>query len=137
MQATFYWTKMTAAVCLLMLLLSSGAWAGQVDHPEVEVDLATLTASGSLVGARYSADSTQYLTCRVQVIAVDAAPYIVCEARDIQGTLLTCLSGRLQYVDAVLGLNDYGYVAFTVVEDAQGVQRCDTLEVGTFAQHLP
>jgi hypothetical protein len=129
--------RVITALCLLALLLSSGARAGQVDHPEVKVDLATLTASGSLVGARYSADNTQYLTCRVQVIAVDAAPYIVCEARDAQGTMLTCLNGKPQDVDAVLGLNDYGYVAFTVVEDAQGVKRCDTLEVDTFAQYLP
>jgi hypothetical protein len=106
------------------------------EAPEVYVDLTTLTACGSFVGARYSTDATQYVLCRAQVLAADAEPYMVCEARDLQGDTLTCL-GTAGYVDAVLGMPDYGYVQFTAAADAQGVKRCTSLEVGTFAPLLP
>jgi hypothetical protein len=106
------------------------------EPPEVHVDLTTMTACGSFVGARYSADATQYVLCRVQVLEKDTAPYTVCEARDLQGDTLTCL-GTAGYVDAVLGIPDYGYVQFTVADDAKGVKQCTSLEVGTFAPLLP
>lgn len=106
------------------------------EPPEVHVDLTTMTACGSFVGARYSTDAAQYVLCRAQVLAADAEPYMVCEARDLQGDTLTCL-GTAGYVDAVLGMPDYGYVQFTAAADAQGVKRCTSLEVGTFAPLLP
>jgi hypothetical protein len=62
-----------------------------------------------------------------------AEPYVVCEARDQWGTTLTCLGTEPGYVDAVLGMRDYGHVVFTVAADGA----CTFLAVGTFAKHLP
>ena len=124
-------------LCGLLLLLSSGAWAGQSSYPEVYIDLTTSTASGSFVGARDSADIQQYLYCAVKVTSPNGNAYMECDSRDAQGNTLQCISAKPAYVDAVLGLTDYSHVMFTVIEDAQGVRRCDSLEVETFARYLP
>ena len=83
--------------------------------------------------ARASADTLQYILCRTVVSTPDAAPYVVCEARDQAGTTLACLSATPGYVDAVLGLHDSGSVVFTA--DARG--SCTSLQVGTVAKLVP
>src|SRR3954451_19157861 len=77
----------TAVLGLAMFSHSIPAWAGQVSLPEVEVGINF--ARGSMVGARYSGDSKQYIACD---FANGLGPSISCSAQDKTGKRFYCTS---------------------------------------------
>ena len=77
-----------AALGMTLLTTTVPTWAGSVSYPEVSIQTATtdIYVRGSMVGARYSADSRQYIGCYI-----NAAPFVVCSASDSAGNLLAVL----------------------------------------------
>jgi hypothetical protein len=81
-----------------------------VSTTEVSINRVTatyMTASGSIAGARYSADSAQYIGC-----AINAAPHIYCYARDSAGNVASCFSNDPQHIAAGRQLTDSSHLRF-------------------------
>jgi hypothetical protein len=98
----------TAVLGLALLLNSIPAWAGYVsDFP---VFVTTKSASGSLTGARYSADSTQYIGCDSH--SPSTASSVYCSAQDSAGKSLYCFSTDPRFVDAVKAMTDSSHIYF-------------------------
>jgi hypothetical protein len=118
-----YVQKLIGTAVLGLALVSHGipAWAGYVTQSEVTV--ATNYAYGSIAGARYSADSQQYISCTLQK---SGGPFVWCAARDKAGKYFSCSSTDARYVDAVKGMTDSSYISFS---SAPGTTSCNYLEV--------
>jgi hypothetical protein len=111
--------KMLGLTALGMTLLASTVptWAGSAGTQEVFVysnSNATGTiASGSMVGARYSADSKQYIGCTLHA-RPNAAPSITCSALTSAGKSAACTSTDPEYVEQTQRLTDSSYLRFEV-----------------------
>jgi hypothetical protein len=73
------------------------------------------TASGAVRPARYSSDSTQYITCGIASDAVSSA-YVSCSARDSAGASLYCYTSTPSTValNALSSVNDTSFIYFQV-----------------------
>ena len=71
-------------------------------------------ASGSMVGARYGAGSSQFIGCNI--IAANGAPsdeYVVtCAATDRTNHYLNCASTNLQFQEVIQGMTDSSHIYF-------------------------
>jgi len=109
-------TKMLGFAALGMTLLATTipTWAGLVGTQQVSVSINqyATSGSGSMVGARYSADNQQHIGCSIQVGRYDAAPSVSCGARNILGAYYYCYSLNPRYVEAVQGMTDSSYISF-------------------------
>jgi hypothetical protein len=116
------------------------AWAGNVSLFEVYIyyDDATHNsggASGSMAGARYSADSLQYIGCGTQNPAEGAtfSVFVECFAKDSTGKYVICDRFDDERFAAVLTtMTDSSFISFTwkpVPPSQGGYNRCDTLAV--------
>jgi hypothetical protein len=115
------------------LLLSSAAWAGFNNTPEVAVQLSVGgggSATGSMVGARFSADAIQYIGCNLQGGATQAT--VVCSARDKNNRALVCSTTNAWMREAAQGITDSSYFYFTV--NSSGA--CTYLNVRDSSEHL-
>jgi hypothetical protein len=92
-----------AALGMTLLATTVPTWAGYVSASEVSISSTgdVRLATGSMVGARYSADSTQYIGCYI-----NAAPFAVCFARDSAGTFLGCVSHEEKHIASVQRMTD-------------------------------
>ena len=126
--------RIATAIYALTLLLSTMAFAGQMEHPGVQIS--GMTATCSFVGARYNNNSNEFCLCRLQVLSIGNEPYAVCEAEDQGGVALTCYSNQPAYVDAVVGVRPFSQIEFTAVEQ-NGDLLCGELHVSTHSKHLP
>ena len=104
--------KMLGLTALGMTLLGTTVptWAGLASTSEVVTKRTDnyIWAQGSLVGARYSADNKQYIGC-----SINAAPYVVCSARDSAGRFFGCTSYEAQHVAAVQAMTDSSHIFFS------------------------
>ncbi len=122
-----YLHKLIGTTALGLALLSQGvpAWAGLQFRPEV--DVSSNYARGSMAGARYSADSTQYIGCNFY------SPVVSCSATDKTGKNLYCKAYGLHWGTAIKSITDFSHVLFTVAPDGT---TCSSLVVDNFSQHL-
>jgi len=118
----------TAVLGLTLVSQSLPAWAGGVSFPQVTVGPSS--ASGSMVGARYSADSQQYIGCR---FSNTYGPYVVCVARDNTGKSLFCTSNESRYLAAAKAITDFSNIEFGVTP---GTTSCSRLAVYNYSDHL-
>ena len=112
------------ATAVLGLALSSNclpAWAGDIGLAEVLIG--PDSARGSMVGARYSADSRQYIGCS---FSNTNGPFVTCWAVDRTGKSLLCTSNNEQGAAAVKAMTDSSDIAFGVVP---GSAACKFLHV--------
>ncbi len=105
------------ALGLTLFINIAPTWAGKVGaHAQVAVGTNQQIgwyASGSMVGARYSADRTQSIGCSVWSIATPTfPPSVSCSARDSQGVSFHCNSYEPSLVGAVQGMTDSSYIYF-------------------------
>lgn len=84
------------------------AHAGFTNLYQANVNTASKTFYGSMVGARNSADNTQYISCAY--IAFSTNPYIRCSARNSAGITGSCTSTQPQHFESVAGLNNESYL---------------------------
>jgi hypothetical protein len=108
-----------------MTLLSNivPTWAGQVYAPQVSISSngTSRFAEGSMVGTRYSADSTQYIGCYI-----NAAPFVVCSARDSTGNFFGCISYEEKHIASVQRMTDSSSFQFSV---KLGSSACDSIYI--------
>ena len=100
-----------AALGLTLLSYTVPTWAGTACKPEVSIQrFSTRTdVVGSMAGARYSTDSTQYIGC-----SINAAPFVVCEARNRAGQFASCISYNASHIGAIQGMTDSSAIRFVV-----------------------
>jgi hypothetical protein len=118
----------TAVLGLALVSQSFPAWAGLVYTPEVFVG--SSGAVGSMAGARYSADSIQYIGCS---ISNTNGPYVSCSAWDKTGKALSCTSTESRYLTAAKAITDFSAINFSVTP---GSARCSYLGVDNYSMRL-
>ncbi|QGX40984.1 hypothetical protein [Permianibacter aggregans] len=116
--------KYTALAASAMLAMSSASFAGFTNH--YQVNIVGNTAYGSFIGARQSADATQYIYC-ASVNFTTSSPYVVCGARTAAGAVKSCTSTDPGHMEAVRGLSNESYVYMRW--DDSG--RCDYIYTST------
>lgn len=118
----------TAVMGLAMLLNSMPTWAGQRELPQVTV--VSNGASGSMVGARYSNDSQQYIGCLFYETLIDK--FVSCTARDRTGKTFTCSSYDPRWVTVVKAISDSSYIG--LVGSNNGT--CTSLTIENHSRYL-
>jgi hypothetical protein len=118
----------TAVLGLALVSHSLSAWAGNANRPQVTVG--THDAYGSMAGARYSADSQQYIGCRY---SNTTGPYVICLAKDNTGKSLYCTGFESRYLAAAKAITDSSFVKFGVTP---GSAYCTKLEVTNNSYYL-
>jgi hypothetical protein len=125
MKASLHKLIGTTALGLALFAQGVPAWAGLQFRPEVSVS--STSARGSMAGARYSADGTQYIGCNFY------SPVVSCGATDKTGTSLSCRAVGLHWGTAIKSITDFSHILFTVAADGT---TCSSLVVDNFSQHL-
>jgi len=122
--------KLIGTAVLGLSLFANGlpAGAGTVSHPQVTVG--TSGADGSMAGARYSADSQQYIGCR---FSNTTGPYVICLARDSAGKSLSCAGFESRHLAAAKAITDFSKISFGVTP---GTASCSRLAVDNYSYHL-
>jgi hypothetical protein len=114
-----------AALSLTLLANTVPTWAGAVAISEVEISTSAthIFASGSMVGARYSADSEQSIGCEIIHFGLGHGLAVLCRARDSKDNLAECFSNDPRYIEAVQGMTDSSYIDFArPLSDKPGLQ---------------
>jgi len=110
----------TAVLGLVLFSHSLPTWAGSVIQPEVYVQVGF--ASGSMVGARYSTDSQQYIGCRF----LNNGTFVMCVATDKTGKSAACTSTDPRYATVIKAITGSSYINF---ESDLGTGSCIELNV--------
>ncbi len=97
----------TAVLGLALFTTSLPTWAGQVN--QLQVTVSSGFASGSMVGARNSGDSQQYIGCEV----INNGTFVICQAADKTGKPSACASNDLRYVQALKAVTDSSFLYFS------------------------
>lgn len=123
--------KLIGTSMLGLALFSYGipTWAGEVSLPQVFVGPvgAGSGAGGSMIGARYSADTLQFIGC--QYIS---GQFITCGARNRTGQSFFCSSTQPHIAAAAKAITDSSRIS--IFANASGI--CDQLSVENESSHL-
>ena len=111
---------------LAMFSQSLPAWAGQKYLPEVTVG--TGWAMGSMVGARYSGDSKQAISCQFEPLYARVS----CSAVDKTGKFFYCSRIDANFGNVVKAITDSSVIHFA--GDSQGT--CTSLILENFSRSL-
>lgn len=119
--------KFMSIVVLSVALFSHNlpTWAGYVFRPEVIVG--TNYATGSMVGARYSSDTLQHITCESH------NPAVTCSARDKTGNYFICTRIDPRWVAAVRTITDSSLIYVT---REPGSSTCSYMQVDNYSYQL-
>ena len=123
-----------AALGMTLLAMAAPTWAGKKNTPEVRIGSNQVVqyASGSMVGARFSADASQFIGCRALVSyfvsGTGSAAQAVCFARDNAGGYLTCATGSIERfgsktIESLHGMTDSSYIYFEVLRPGGNCNR--------------
>jgi len=126
----------TAVLGLALVSNSLPAWAGVATINEVYISPSRTNAQGSLTGARYSADSTQYIGCQSHSQLGSTAQSVYCSAADKTGRSLFCFSTDPRIVNAVKGMTDSSHLDFAASRDPFGNYLCTDLTVSNESIYL-
>ena len=118
----------TAALGLALFSHSLPVWAGSVSRPKVTIG--TYGAEGSMAGARYSADSQQYIGCS---FSNTNGPNVACFATDSVGKSLYCVGTEARYLATAKAITDFSQISFGV---APGSASCTRLAVDNYSYQL-
>ena len=103
-----------AALGMTLLITSVPTWAGSVTNEQVQITYGTnntFDASGVLTAARYSADSRQYIGCRVSAYA-NGSRSATCAARTSTDNLAYCSTSDPKLIEKIQTMTDSSYVSF-------------------------
>lgn len=128
--------KKTVAITGALLACSAAAAvrAGHVDHQEVVINVESDYAYGSVIGARNSTDSTQYIYCEVKAIGVladgDDTPFVWCYAGDAEGASRVCITAEPGLVSVASTITDSSWINFSWRDGGDGwLQICNGITV--------
>jgi hypothetical protein len=125
----------TAVLGLALFAHSIPAWAGQQLLPEVTVG--PTFARGSMVGARYSGDSQQYIGC--WYFDNNYSGSVACWARDKTGNVFSCeqaTSLNEPLAKVVRAITDSSYISFEGARAETGIRECFSLVIENHSSHL-
>ena len=114
-----------AVLGVALTLQSLPTWAGSTYIPEVQVGSGF--AHGSMVGARYSSDTLQHITC------IAHNPAVTCSARDKTGKYFVCNRIDAEWAAVVRSITDSSNLHFAA---AKGTATCNYLRVDNLSYHL-
>ena len=122
--------KLIGAAVLGLAMFSNDipAWAGQ--RLLTEVTVGTSSASGTMVGARYSTDKQQYIGCLLYESRFEES--VGCAAQDKTGKSFICYSRDPRWVTVVKAMTDSSYIS--VEANASGP--CTSLTIENHSSHL-
>jgi hypothetical protein len=109
------------------------AWAGLVSNTQVTIlhdsndTFKLIGAYGTMTGARYSADTQQYIGCSGLVND------LYCSAQDKIGRFVSCYSSDPKLIAAVNAMTDSSYISF---RRAPGTTQCSELTVNNSSPNL-
>jgi hypothetical protein len=124
-----------AALGMTLLANTVPTWAGQVLIDEVNgpvCDTSYCAASGSLVGARYSADRKQVIGCQL-FARRNESPIITCYARNSSGKSAVCSSTDPELVDQTQRMTDSSFIFF---EAQRSTAACRNIQILNSSEHL-
>ena len=123
-----------AVLGVALQMQSLPVWAGLVSNTQVTIlhggnnGFELIGAYGTLSGARYSADTQQYIGC------YDSLPNtIFCSARDKIGRVVSCYSSDPKLIAAVNAMTDSSYINFRLTP---GTTQCSELTVNNSSPNL-
>jgi hypothetical protein len=119
----------TAVLGLVLFSNSLPAWAGQQLLPQVTVGPSS--ASGSMVGARYSSDSQQYIGCVFYQETLTSG-FVRCSARDKTGRSFSCSSYDPRWATVVKTIADSAVISF----EGNDGGSCTSLVIENHSSHL-
>ncbi|WP_144393782.1 hypothetical protein [Pleionea sediminis] len=93
-------------VIFVATIMSTGLFAGFINHYQVNVS--GNTAYGSFIGARNSADNTQYISC--SFVGREPSPYGICSARNTAGDRFYCTTTKDYHLEQIRGLSNESYL---------------------------
>jgi len=131
--------KIISMALLGLALYAQGtpAWAGQAHASTVSIfykGTVPISAQGTLTGARYSPDSTQYIGCYSLSDPYGLNASVTCSATTRVGKSVSCYTQDGRFANAIKGLTDSSYISFKIVGTA-GNYLCTDMEVIN-ASHL-
>jgi hypothetical protein len=109
MKQTTLRTLLAAAV---LAAVASHARAGEAISHEVSVNDSVQSASGSMAGARYSADGTQWIGCTVRIASPSTPAEASCKAVSKSERMLSCKTTDPAFVQLAEGQSDYAWIYF-------------------------
>jgi hypothetical protein len=123
-----------AALGMTLVATTVPTWAGSVSTTEVTISSNGTGpfASGSLVGVRYSADSTQFIGCHLHAHP-SGSPQIICHALDSAGNYLSCISSDARHVASAQRITDSSSLFFNV---KPGSSACEIINIYNFSSGL-
>jgi hypothetical protein len=103
-----------AALGMTLLTNTVPTWAGSVYNSQVQISrtATTFTASGALTTVRYSADSRQYIGCRVSAYA-NGSRSAYCAARTSTDDTAYCSTSDPKLIEKIQKMTDSSLVSFT------------------------
>jgi hypothetical protein len=126
----------TAVLGLVLVSQSLPAWAGVAVRKEVYISPSGTDVQGTLTGARYSKDSTQYIGCSTYSFSYSNFSTTFCGAADKKGRTFFCTSTDPRLADAVKGMTDSSDLRVTAVFDGLGHYVCTELTVSNESIYL-
>ena len=118
----------TAVLGLAMFSNDIPAWAGQ--RLLTEVTVGASSASGTMLGARYSTDKQQYIGCWLYESRLEET--VGCAAQDKTGKSFLCYSRDPRWVTVVKAMTDSSYIS--VEGNFNG--SCTALTIENHSSHL-
>lgn len=105
---------------IVRILLAAGvvaavaphARAGRAISHEVSVNDSVQTASGAMAGARYSADTTQFIGCTVKISSPSTPAEASCIAMTKTERTLSCKTTDPAFVQLAQSQTDYAWIYF-------------------------
>ena len=109
-----------AALGMTLLINAAPLLAGYQYKPQVGIfnDNGYLWASGSMVGARYSADTKQNIGCTAYTYPTYS--WTACFATNSAGNSLVCGSGDPRWASVVQGMTDSSIIQFELGYNVNG-----------------
>ena len=103
-----------AMLGMSLLATSVPTWAGAVNDGRVVVTNTQVerSAIGSMVRARYSANTLEYIGCKSHTLS--AYSWTTCYAQDSTGRSLLCGSGDWKFLEVVHAMTDSSQISFGV-----------------------
>ena len=125
-----------AALGMTLLATTVPTWAGNVRTDEVFIlkNQVYAGARGSMVSARYSADSKQFIGCFISAnsqLSIDLS--IRCFARDSAGNNAFCVSFNPWHLQELQGMTDSSYISFSA---PRANANCDSLVISNYSHWL-
>ncbi len=120
------------ALCVAATLTGTTALAGYKYVAALQVDLVNRKASGSLADTRATADTLQYIGCRLSTSG-NTTVSVYCAAQDANRVKAECYTTAPSFVQALAAIQSDSILVFTW--DANGT--CTSLNVENWSSNSP